>query len=411
MLTKVLDKKEIRDRNAPRGSYSRSKGGDDNEQREQIKESIKRASIRQKEEEEEREIELSDTNPQNDGDIELKGNKRNDESWKKPARLTINQLSSLYRRLDINGDGEVDLSEFLNVAKKLKMKADPQFLAETFRKVDQRGRGALTLPEFALAYNIVYDHDPEQDMIYKKVPSSVVAIRYGLDKAEKRFIYEVYSGTTTKFQHKTCYFEDGTFAKYHIDRSFRGKPLPSQIVSKNSSSQNELDLSYIVSLIDDDAKWNEMTGSNIMWWVDICTKKIYPSIFIKAFSLPRGLEPMFENEVFDDDRSKRLHVSCKTAEEGDEHGFHHISSLNLFVQTIYLENKPCVNPHPSFLEYLPQFISRPIEYVSDKLAFMYTLDGLRDTELRKSLERSERIAAVRSQYRYRTYCILSPLSP
>lgn len=60
-------------------------------------------------------------------------------SKKKGVRLTVAQLASLYRRLDINGDGEVDLSEFLNVSRKLKMSADPQFLSETFRKVDLHG--------------------------------------------------------------------------------------------------------------------------------------------------------------------------------------------------------------------------------------------------------------------------------
>lgn len=274
------------------------------------------------------------------------------------------------------------------------MQADPQFLAETFHKVDSHGRGALSLPEFAKAYNIVYDHDPEQDIIYKKIPSSIVAIRYGLDKVEKRFIYEVYSGSTSKIVHKTCYFGDGTSAKYFIDRSFRGKPLPSQAAEENSNSNKELDLNFIVSLIDDDGKWNQMTGSNIMWWVDVCTKKIYPSKFIKAFSLPRSLEPMFKNEVFDNNGNKRLKLSHKTATEGDEHGFHHINSMNVFVQTLFLENKPGVNPHPTWLKYLPSFISRPIEYVSDKLAFMYDLDDVFDNEPRWSLERAERTAST-----------------
>ena len=192
----------------------------------------------------------------------LESNKPTENS-KKPNRLTINQLSSLYRRLDVSGDGELDLSEFLSVAKKMKMSADPQFLSETFRKVDIHGTGKLTLPQFATAYNIIYDHDPDMDMVFKRIPSYVMACRYGLDKSNKCFIFEIYSGPMTNILHKTCYYEDGSSKRFDIDRTFKGKPPPSRVSTKSlDENQAKFDLSYLVSLIDADTLWNQSTGHN-----------------------------------------------------------------------------------------------------------------------------------------------------
>ena len=70
------------------------------------------------------------------------------------------------------------------------------------------------------------------------------------------------------------------------------------------------------------------------------SKKITPSLLIKAFSLPRSLDKMFQYEVFDSDREKRLNLASKTTDDGDAHGYHHIDSLNLFTQTIYMEKVP-----------------------------------------------------------------------
>ena len=183
-------------------------------------------------------------NDNNDNGIEMhsmsgKGSGGSD-SKKKPVRLTQAQISSLYRRLDINADGEVDLPEFLGIAKKLKLSSDPQFLAETFKKVDTHGTGKLNLPQFANAYNLIYDHDPDMDTIYSKMPSQVIACRYGLDKFNKRFIYEAYQGSLTRIVHKTVYEEDGSFKTYYVDRTYRGKSPPSRVSKVKENKQFDL---------------------------------------------------------------------------------------------------------------------------------------------------------------------------
>jgi len=251
------------------------------------------------------------------------------------------------------------------------------------------------MSQFAAAYNVVYDHDPELDNSYKKSPNYFQACRYGLDKASNKFIFEIYSGTLTHVLHKTCFSEDGSSQTFNVDRSFKGKAPPSRVSSKESDGfETKLDLDYIVSLVDEDAVWNEKSGSNIMWWIDVSSKKVTPSLFIKAFSLPRSVEAMFQNEVFDKDRSKRLSLSDRTTLEGDVHGLHHIKSLNLFIQTMYLEKHPVVNPHPAFFAFLPWPIRVIFTYVSNRIAFVYSLDNAKDGEFRNALERAERISSV-----------------
>ena len=53
---------------------------------------------------------------------------------RKPARrmLTSGQLSDLFRRLDRDGNGELDLEEFSQIINKLKIKASEDFVARCY---------------------------------------------------------------------------------------------------------------------------------------------------------------------------------------------------------------------------------------------------------------------------------------
>ena len=49
------------------------------------------------------------------------------------TKLSTAQLYDLYRRLDINGDGELDMAEFLAVAKKLNFEDENVFTKHMYR--------------------------------------------------------------------------------------------------------------------------------------------------------------------------------------------------------------------------------------------------------------------------------------
>ena len=42
--------------------------------------------------------------------------------------MTYGQLSELFRRLDLSGDGELDLEEFCNIRNKIKLDVEESFL-------------------------------------------------------------------------------------------------------------------------------------------------------------------------------------------------------------------------------------------------------------------------------------------
>lgn len=48
---------------------------------------------------------------------------------KSPKMLTNGQLSDLFRRLDTDGNGELDIEEFLKIIVKLKLDASDNFVA------------------------------------------------------------------------------------------------------------------------------------------------------------------------------------------------------------------------------------------------------------------------------------------
>jgi hypothetical protein len=50
------------------------------------------------------------------------------EKKPKPKMLTSAQISDLFRRLDRDGNGELDLEEFLQVSKKLKLEATEEYM-------------------------------------------------------------------------------------------------------------------------------------------------------------------------------------------------------------------------------------------------------------------------------------------
>ena len=77
---------------------------------------------------------------------------------KKRVRLSTSQLYDLYSRLDINGDGELDMAEFMDVGKKLDFE-DENMVVRAFRHADTSSSGKLDAEEFLAAYDALISGD------------------------------------------------------------------------------------------------------------------------------------------------------------------------------------------------------------------------------------------------------------
>jgi len=79
-------------------------------------------------------------------------------------RLSEGCLRDLFVRLDADGNGVLELLEFVNIVKKLKIACPPALLAEIFARTDADGNGHMTMDEFIVAYNLLYDTIPQLAM-------------------------------------------------------------------------------------------------------------------------------------------------------------------------------------------------------------------------------------------------------
>ena len=83
--------------------------------------------------------------------------------YKKWANFRMSEgcLRDLFVRLDADGNGVLELLEFVNITKKLKIMCPPALLVEIFARTDADGNGHMTMDEFIMAYNLLYDAIPQ----------------------------------------------------------------------------------------------------------------------------------------------------------------------------------------------------------------------------------------------------------
>lgn len=105
-------------------------------------------------------------------------------------RLNTTQLFDLYRRLDVDGNGELGLPEFLKVSKMLHLEEDSDHLADIFQRADIDKTGSLTSTQFLVAYDYLITH---KTWASNKNETFFEAIRYG--RCGDDYLVTVYSGS------------------------------------------------------------------------------------------------------------------------------------------------------------------------------------------------------------------------
>ncbi len=289
------------------------------------------------------------------------------ESKPRP-RLLNSQLYDLYKRLDINGDGTLDLQEFLSVGKKLNFKNE-SLLVKAFRAADTSSSGTLDMNEFVEAYDFLYygnlstTDEPDE--------THVNAVRYGIDKTKKAFIMEIYSGSSTELNSCKDAIND-------IELGFKGG------------------LDKLIEIVIADGKKNIGDGSSILWWVNIGAKDILPTTMsgiMKNFGLPSDVESCFYNQFLTKERHSRLRIGKGNLTCNNEK--HNVNSFNLFIQSLWLKNSPVVHELGDWFDYIrPKSLQKFIGYVSSRLSQFYSMNKSPDFECQSALNLAENAANV-----------------
>ena len=290
------------------------------------------------------------------------------------TKLSTPQLYDLYRRLDINGDGELDMAEFLSVGKKLNF-TDENVLVRAFRLADTSASGKLDMEEFVVAYEAMYSGTLEGE---GPDDSFVRCTRYGIDKSTKpaKYVMQAYTGALTA-----------------LDKVAN--------ILENTEETYEGTIENIVAMMLDDGNNNERHGSNILWWIDVCAAEVLPNVVYtlrQNFGLPEDIDDNYFSDFLTTDRESRVvlgqgKISKQVIREANGNSDVKVNSLSLFVQSMYMANVPIVHEYGQWVDYIKsKMILNVIKYLYSRFSQFMSYAKTIDLERYKAIQRADRIA-------------------
>ena len=305
------------------------------------------------------------------------------EKKESKIRLTSSQLYDLYARLDINGDGELDMSEFMAVGRKLDFDNE-NIIVRAFKFADTSASGKLDAGEFLAAYEAMFNGDIDDDGDSGE-DNFVRCTRYGIDKSSNppRILFQTYTGTLMALK-KVADYSDGETKSRQLN-------------------EQEWKLNRIVDLMIVDGQNNLDNGSNILWWVDICVAEVLPKIvsnIIRTFGLPPDIDTCFYTDVPTPERESRIRkgtgkVIKSYATTAKNKGLPlNVESLSMFVQSVFLKNLPIVHEYGTWVDHLvPKLIKKYVIYISSRISMWYKFSNTPDDARNWSLVNAERCAS------------------
>lgn len=319
-----------------------------------------------------------------------KNSMRGEKQKTKVSRLNQSDLAALFRRLDVNGNGDLSFSEFKSIVTKLNLTSPSVIdsLNDVFNmaNTDTTGSsaGSLDLKEFCAAYDILYnkllnDSESSSGEVDDSESNYVKATRYGFfgtdDKGDKKYIFEVYTGTIANISTKFIY--DLPNVDDDESKELTSSAIDISKIEYKTVVLTNYNVETINRLILEDGARNVETGARVMWWVDFCSRTLKSSELSKvskAFGIP--------SEIRDDlelPSERRLffgsgEVVCESIGKIAPAGFvGRTSMLSMFPQSFYLKNKPVVDRDPAFMRAIPFGIGT---YLSSRFAMFYDLHAV-----------------------------------
>lgn len=107
---------------------------------------------------------------------------RKEKQAKTIRRRSPHELQTIFRRLDSNHDGELDMDEFQKVVKLLGLGEDEIATTKAFENADKDNSGKLSMKDFERAYDLLYQDVMLNSTISLPNPGEYIctAIRYGI---------------------------------------------------------------------------------------------------------------------------------------------------------------------------------------------------------------------------------------
>jgi hypothetical protein len=321
--------------------------------------------------------------------------------------MTSGQLSDLFRRLDKDGNGELDLEEFTQIVSKLQMDISEEFVIKIFHKVNSSQSGTLKLQEFVSAYQLLFTRPSmigsssgiSKTNITQKKPNEVIcAVRYGTNSAGE-YLYEMYLGTVVDLS-------DGPILTmnekriYHLLPDESPEDMAFDIVENYSANLNELN-----EAITQDSLNNKAKKTKIFWWIDVAMIKVAAhrvDKYIAGLGLPndskfRSAFSQFGTSLTRDEKS-HIYLGNGLSTLGG------VSSMNMFLQAIRVSRIPVSHHLPLWLDYAfetfcPVSLKNSIkDYYFKRFAFFFNSASSRSSvlseESRNAVENSQIIANV-----------------
>ena len=290
---------------------------------------------------------------------------------KKPQMLSTAQLSDLFRRLDKDGSGELDLDEFMLIVDKLKLKIlSGDEIAKIFQWADKKSQGKLNLQQFIVAYQRLYTEHQKSSRDSVKSGSVdteyVMAVRYGHD-ASGKYLFEIYRGPADSINEKIV-----------LPSLDKVKTYESQLEAAKANAEYYSStwggtIETINDMIVKDSAENKGGKHKVLWWVDVAMPFVSSSKvtkYITTFGLPN--EKKFKSSFahYAQTLPSTKHHRIFSGSGLNAHGVQS-SSLSIFVQSMWLKNRPIAF---NVGEWFSNFQSNPwlegtYRYYQDKLAF------------------------------------------